>query len=236
MTQRGFGGFWRRRWSREEALGLHLTLGLLACLVLVAAFALLGRTVLRQSRLVAFDDHLGRRLAENRAEDPAVRQLFLAITWAGSPPVLATLAVGGALGLLLARRRLLASVWLLGLAGSGLLDASLKLLYVRDRPPFRDQAIEETTFSFPSGHSLGSLTAYGLLAYLLMRTVGWPGWRIVIAVTAAVLILAIGFSRIYLGAHYASDVLGGYILGSAWLTACVVALETAGRIRRKEKP
>ena len=108
----------------------------------------------------------------------------------------------------------------------------LKVLFERERPPFRDRFIDETTKSFPSGHSMGSLICYGLLAYVLVLVLRRAWVRLLAVSGLSVLVLAIGFSRIYLGAHYVSDVVGGYAVGGVWLAACITAVET---VRRRPK-
>jgi undecaprenyl-diphosphatase len=190
-----------------------------------------ARSLEADRHLTRFDRTLGKALQLEREDDPWTRDLFLAITQLGSVPAMTALALFGALGLLVNGRRLLALVWVIAPAGGGLLDAGLKVFFERPRPEFRDPAISETTMSFPSGHSMGSLIGYGMLAYLLVLAL--PRWwaRVAVVGGLAGLVLAIGFSRIYLGAHYFSDVLGGYAVGGFWLAACLSGIETARRRR-----
>jgi undecaprenyl-diphosphatase len=225
--------FFRRRLSPEEYLGLHLTVGLLLSVALLGLFAWVAHGAIGQGTVEQFDTDLGERLEHHREAHPWVRNFFFGVTHLGSPETISGLAVAVALLLIVRRHRLLALVWLVALAGCGLLDAGLKLVFQRERPPFRDAGILETTASFPSGHAMGSFVSYGLVAYLLM--LGLPlgkKWRYVAAALALVVLL-IGSSRIYLGAHYFSDVVGGYLVGSAWLATCITAVET---VRRRRKP
>jgi undecaprenyl-diphosphatase len=222
----------RRRFSPEEFLGFRLALGLLLSLALLALFGVIAHQVVGTDRLTAFDTQLGLALRDWREADPGPRAVLLVITDLGSVPIMTGLALVVALVLLIRRRRLLPLVWLFALAGGGLLDAGLKLIFDRDRPWFRDPAIVETTKSFPSGHSMGSVVGYGMLAYLLMSVLprGWP--RGVAVGVLALLVLAIGFSRVYLGAHYFSDVIGGFAVGGCWLAACISAVEAVRRRRK----
>jgi undecaprenyl-diphosphatase len=225
--------FVRRRLSTEEYLGLHLTVGLLLSAALLGLFAWVAHGAIGQGRVEQFDAELGESLARHREAHEWVRHFFFGVTQLGSVEVLAGLAVAVALLLIVRRHRLLALVWLVALAGCGLLDAGLKLVFGRERPPFRDAGILETTASFPSGHAMGSFVSYALVAYLLM--LGLPlgkKWRYVAAVLA-LLVLLIGCSRVYLGAHYFSDVVGGYLVGSAWVATCITAVET---VRRRRAP
>jgi undecaprenyl-diphosphatase len=229
MTWQRLRGFIARRLSPEEYLGLHLTVGLLLSLALLFLFAAVARSVEADRHLTQFDRTLGLALQKDRQENPWTRDLFRAITQLGSVPAMTSLALFGALALLANRRWLLALVWVIAPAGGGLLDLGLKTFFERPRPEFRDAAITETTMSFPSGHSMGSLIGYGMLAYLLLPIL--PRWwaRAAIISGFAVLVLAIGFSRIYLGAHYFSDVLGGFAVGGFWLAACLTGIEAARR-------
>ena len=232
MNRSDLRGFIARRFSRGEYLGLYLTVGLLCSLCLLVVFALVVHSLPRSRHLIPFDETLGLRLQEYRQASPGVRALCIAITELGSVRALAGLTLFVALLLIVRGRRLIALVWLIAPAASGLLDLGLKGLFERERPPFRDQFIDETTKSFPSGHSMGALITYGLLAYILVRVLPRAGLRILALCGLTMLILAIGFSRIFLGAHYFSDVLGGYAVGGVWLAACITALET---IRRRPK-
>lgn len=214
------------RLSRRRYLGLHLTVGLLLSLALVFAFSRIARDVSGGGALTRFDNTFGLALAENRRALPALRVLAMAVTLLGAFEFMVVFVPLEGIFLWLRRRRLLAAVWLVAGAGAGLLNLALKRFYDRPRPPFKDPWVYETNQSFPSGHSTGSLVVYGMLAYLLLLAL--PGRRTRGAVVAgtALLVLAVGFSRVYLGAHYFSDVVGGYCVGAAWLTVCVSAVES----------
>ncbi|MDP9263486.1 MAG: phosphatase PAP2 family protein, partial [Acidobacteriota bacterium] len=140
------------------------------------------------------------------------------------------LALLVALALAVRRQWLLLAGWAAAMAGAGVLDAVLKHIVQRPRPPQAATFLHRDSFSFPSGHAMISLVAYGMLAYLLVLFWGSRrGRRVAIIAVAAALALAIGFSRLYLGVHYFSDVIGGYAGGLLWLSACVTALEIARR-------
>jgi undecaprenyl-diphosphatase len=148
-------------------------------------------------------------------------------------------AVGGSTGMgvlcaggviVLARReRSLAWVWGLAYAGVAALDVGLKHLFRRARPVFPNPFVHIGTYSFPSGHSMGSVLGFGMLAYALSRVVRRRATRAVCVALCALGALAVGYSRMYLGAHFYSDVLGGYVTGSVWLAACVSAGEALRR-------
>jgi membrane-associated phospholipid phosphatase len=232
MNRARLHGFVARRFSLGEYLGLHLTVGLLSSLCMLLLFAVIAHSVERGQYLLPFDQALGLRLQEYRQASPAARAVSIVVTELGSVPALTLLTLGIALLLLLRRRLLLALVWLIAPFGGALLDMELKILFQRERPPFRDRFIDETSKSFPSGHSMGSLICYGLLAYVLILVLPRLWMRLIAVAVLTSLVLAIGFTRIYLGAHYLSDVVGGYAVGGLWLGGCMTALET---VRRRPK-
>ncbi|MBB6669237.1 phosphatase PAP2 family protein [Cohnella nanjingensis] len=116
------------------------------------------------------------------------------------------------------RRELLLFVF--AVAGSGLLNTILKATFHRERPTLH-RLVEEHGFSFPSGHAMGAFSLYGILAYLLWRHIPVVWGRVLLIAASAFLILAIGVSRIYLGVHYPSDILGGYLATGCWLCAII---------------
>lgn len=108
------------------------------------------------------------------------------------------------------------------LLGSGVLNGGIKELYRRVRPDQIEHLIEQGGYSFPSGHAMGSMIVYGGLLFLIIRylhaqrlQLAWLKW--LLAIIFGVMILFIGLSRIYLGVHYPSDVIGGFSLGFTWL-------------------
>lgn len=109
-------------------------------------------------------------------------------------------------------------------AGSGGLIVLFKFAFHRPRPHIFTPLIVEKSFGFPSGHSMIAISFYGLLAYLLVRQ-RLKGLNILVAATLIILIGLIGLSRVYLGVHWPSDVLGGYMAGGAWLLACILVSE-----------
>ena len=107
------------------------------------------------------------------------------------------------------------------------LNYGLKTLFHRGRPEYSSEFIHRASWSFPSGHAMDSLIVYGFLAFLLLERTTSPTKRRLIVGAAAVLIGTIGFSRMYLGVHYLSDVVGGFLAGMVWLMVCIAGYEFA---------
>lgn len=124
--------------------------------------------------------------------------------------------------------KLSAVLLLVSVPGAAILGTSLKSLYGRARPELFESGYAAPSYSFPSGHAVTAISFYGVLALLAARRLeGWRRW--VVAVAGAALILLVGFSRLYLGVHYPSDVLAGWSLGSAWALASWFAAHPAIR-------
>jgi undecaprenyl-diphosphatase len=102
------------------------------------------------------------------------------------------------------------------LIGSTTFNMLLKIFFQRERPNFYRMVIEES-FSFPSGHSMAALSLYGIISFLLWRHIPKQSGRIVLITVSAIFILVIGISRIYLGVHYPSDIVGAYLISGFWL-------------------
>jgi membrane-associated phospholipid phosphatase len=200
---------WRRRrdprW-RELAV---VTILLAASL---AAFFHLVEDYLTGDPIVRWDVELARWLHEHSSS--MLVSLFKVVTLAGNAAVLAVICVL-ALAVLVRRGAFDDAALLVVVAvGIELLNALLKLAFHRPRPELA--FIHLDTYSFPSGHAAGSAAIYGVLAYFALRHVHGLLRALVVA-AAVVLVALIGFSRLYLGAHYLSDVLAGFSLGAAWL-------------------
>ena len=147
------------------------------------------------------------------------------LTALGGVTVLTLLVLACAVFLLLEKRRVAAWLVLFASIGATVLGTVLKALVDRPRPDVVEHLVSVTSASFPSGHALGSMVAFGMAAYLVV--LGLPSAtprRFGIAL-CALLIALIGFSRIYLGVHYFTDVLGGFALGAAWLLFAVALIE-----------
>jgi undecaprenyl-diphosphatase len=145
---------------------------------------------------------------------------------------MAVIGAGGALLLLLRRNWLILAAWVGAFGGAGLLTVILKNLIQRPRPVGAAEFLFGTTYSFPSGHALGSLVGYGMLAYVIgSMWVDSRRARTRLVIATAVLVIAIGLSRLYLGVHYFSDVVAGYAVGVLWLSVCISGLQVAQRRR-----
>jgi membrane-associated phospholipid phosphatase len=223
-----------RRLTPGQYLGLHLTVGLLAaagCLWLFGGLVedlLTGDPIVRFDRVV--DDYL------HAHATPPLTTFFLIVTALGSIEAMVLLGVIVAAILAWGRRWVFLGSWLAAVAGSAVLNHLLKVLFARPRPHFEHPLLVETSYSFPSGHAMESFVVYGMLAYFAVLALrSWES-RVAAVFGAALLVVLIGFSRMYLGVHYLSDVLAGYAAGGVWLSALITGTETIRRSKNETKP
>lgn len=187
----------------------------------------LSEEIAEEESIVRFDENLS--AAIQKASRPAAVDAFLVVTFFGNPTVLASTTAGVGLILAFRRRWALLTGWVSSIAGGALGSIQLKALFERARPESMFVHLPGITgWAFPSGHAMNSVIVYGMFAYVAS---GWSGIRgrkvLILSVTG--LVLAIGFSRIYLGVHYLSDVLAGFASGLFWLALCISAFEVLGQ-------
>jgi undecaprenyl-diphosphatase len=213
-----------------DRLGPRLGLGLLAAGVVIVLFAALASQV-TEGETQQFDDAF--RMAVHGLSSPRATSVLHAITQLGSPAVLIPLTVVAAWVFLELRRIRGAILLSATMVGVTLLNWVLKLAFQRARPaPFFDLTMP-ASYSFPSGHALSSFCFYAALAALITVRLRSRPLRVAVWAAAALVIAAVGFSRIYLGVHYISDVVAGYAAGFVW----VLTVASADRMfRRADKP
>ena len=213
----------KRRLTPGEYFGLELTLG--AAVLMVAAWAFGG---------LAEDVHTGDPITQTDARiaqwfhahsTVGTQRLMAGVSWFHTGPI-AVLA-GGFLAYLLCRRQ-----WMWALFGSTavlggmLLNTLLKLAFHRERPTFSGLSAALHTFSFPSGHTMAATLLYGVLAAYAIARLRSARARLAVVLGAVLMVALVGFSRIYLGVHYLSDVLAAAAEGIAWLALCYTAVHT----------
>lgn len=168
-------------------------------------------------------------------DSPLVHNLMFWITQSGTGLSVAFLSLFVLAWLYFFRRNLHAiRLFLIANLGGGLLNILLKAFLQRDRPLI-DPGIGAIGYSLPSGHAMGAMIFYGFIGYLVIRSRRQLITKILLSVALFGFILLMGMSRIYLNAHYASDVAAGFLAGCFWLTACILALEARPWYRKHFK-
>lgn len=176
-----------------------------------------------------FDQSTADILHTYASEASKLTDAFHIVSILGSLEALALVGVLVAVALLAQRSWLTLSAWLAAVLGGEALNLLLKDLFARPRPHFGHPLVVESSYSFPSGQAMESLVVYGMLVYFALLTLRSQRMRVVSVGGAVVLVTLIGFSRVYLGAHYVSDVVGGFAAGGAWLSVVITAREAVRR-------
>jgi membrane-associated phospholipid phosphatase len=185
----------------------------LVAALLVGFAVLLAVVELRWSPVHRLDVRTARTLHRTAIDDPDGTRWWRWVSDVLSPTVLRVLALAAVVLLWLRGRRRTAAFVAVTVVGAATLESLTKAMVGRARPVFTDPVAHAAGKSFPSGHAMTSLTVFGLLVIL-------AGRRRPQAIGAAIVaVAAVGFSRLALGVHYVSDVLGGWLLGTAWLLA-----------------
>ncbi len=222
-----FWKFMADRFSMHRGSGLYLTVGFLTSALFAMLFISLVIWLHLQETLFRLDQWA--YLAVQSLRHPVTDIVFLTLTYLGSAPVVLMLGGLTLLWLLLSNRAFSAAILVAGTAGGELLVFLLKNLVQRPRPTSFFPSLEVLSSSFPSAHAFVALVFYGLVIYMLIDTVqNWQD-RFALILAGSFLTLVIGFSRIYLGVHWLTDVLGGFALAALWLTFLI----TASELRRR---
>jgi membrane-associated phospholipid phosphatase len=209
-------------------LTVHLGLGL-ALTVAVSLFVVVAEDVFGGGDLVAFDLAFAGALRE--ASSPGAERFFAVVSSLGERETIAIATLAIAVWLL-RESVLLAAWWVAAQAGGGVLNLVLKGAFERTRPEYADPLLAASSWSFPSGHAMGTFILFGLGCYVLLRhTRSWTVAAIAVGASLS-WCLVMAFSRLYLGVHFASDVMAGVVAGAAWVAVCASAFEVIRRRRQ----
>jgi undecaprenyl-diphosphatase len=195
------------------------------------AFAEVAGEVLAGSTQ-ALDEWVLTYVESHRSE--ILDHVALEITALGNFATLTVLVLVVSVFLWETRHRISVALLLAAMAGGGILNTLLKDIFDRPRPTVVEASTEVMTQSFPSGHAMAAFIAYAGVAYLAGRLGPTRALRVLTWAFAAILIVAVGASRIYLGVHYPSDVLAGYLGGLAWLAFVMSGIVAARFFARRE--
>lgn len=150
---------------------------------------------------------------------PQLDRVMLFITALGNPGSVVTVFISMLAWLGMKRRYADGIRFIIVCVGGASISYVMKLFFAKPRPELWTRLISETSFSFPSGHAVGSMVVYGFISYIL--AIKFPIYKRYIYAAGSILIIAIGFSRLYLGVHYLTDIIAGYGVGILWLTTCL---------------
>jgi len=206
-------------------LSLHVAIGFLLAAAAAWAFFSIAEDLPEKGFMVHTDVAVTAWLQTHGTEFG--ESVFSIVSLFGST-ILSVILVAAGIFFIVRRDWRHLAVLALTCGGGALLNVALKTTFHRTRPEFASE-FHMTSWSFPSGHAMDSLISYGLLSYWLRTR--FPRWHLAIRLAGIAVILVIGYSRIYLGVHYLSDVLAGYSAGMVWLIVCITGYDFIERRR-----
>ena len=208
-------------------------MGLGACVLLLVFLSLAGEVMEGDTK--ALDTRILRALRS--PDDPSrpigpdwLESMFFDLTAVGGPTVLSLVVLAVVGFLILQTRYRTAAVVFVTVASGMLASFALKYAFARPRPSVVPHLRQVVSSSFPSGHAMQSAIVYLTLAAILMRVAERPLTKLYILGVAVFLTLLVGVSRVYLGVHYPTDVIGGWILGFMWALLCWLAAQQLERV------
>jgi membrane-associated phospholipid phosphatase len=214
--------------SSKPVWTIYLVLAIL--IVAVWVFGAIAEDVVTNDPLTVVDARFSAWLHDHSIE--SLTRFLLLITHLHSLLGMTVMTLAVSAYLWVKRLPIWVLTLMLAVFGAMLLNLLLKHLFVRARPHFDSPLLVLTTYSFPSGHTVMATVFYGTLCALIVsRNRRWL-WRVLTLAAAAFLVLLVGFSRIYLGVHYLSDVLAAIAEGLAWLAFCLISI---AELKRREK-
>jgi membrane-associated phospholipid phosphatase len=226
-------GWGTKRLDPDARGGLRLTLAAAAAFVLLVPFGLaLVAVTDGWSPLRRLDLDVARNLNSAAVAHPGLVSFLKLVSDVFSPTTFEIVAVVLAVILLLRRAPRLAGWLVVTVLLTDPLDTLLKNAVARSRPSFAHPVLTLSSYSFPSGHAFGSIVGVGALLLAGLPSVR-AGWRRPLIALGVVIVLLVGYARIGLGVHYVSDVLGGWLIGLAWLAATTAAFRAWRRDLRK---
>ncbi|MBA2608587.1 MAG: phosphatase PAP2 family protein [Actinobacteria bacterium] len=220
--------------SPAERYGLRQTLLVVAVALVGVPFGLLLQQVTREGPLTRVDTSLAEWLHERVRDSASLTAVMKTLSFVGRPTFLVPLVALTTLWCVRSGARKLAAFLILTSLGGGAVDTIVKILVSRPRPSFDDPIATALGKSFPSGHAMSSTICYGAVVLVVLPLVA-ARWRPVLIAAVSLLVLGIGVSRLALGVHFLSDVLGGFVLGGAWLVGSVAVFEVWRVERGKPK-
>lgn len=216
-----------RLWTRVEKVGVSLLAGFFVCATIVVLFGFLAREVFATARTSDIDREItfSVRALHTSALDRAAR----AVTFLGSHLFLVPATLLVALGLRSRGHWISALLFSGSVAGGFVLNSLLKIAFQRARPDLWQALVAERTYSFPSGHAAMSTVFFGGLAAVAIHLSKRPAVRVTAVVLATVAAVLVAGTRIYLGAHWTTDVVAGILVGLFWVVVAAVATEHVTR-------
>jgi len=222
--------FIKKRFTANEKYGLYLTGGIIFTLFFVYIFFGITQDFLGQENIIQFDLRVLNLFSTLRHQNLTSQMLF--ITYLAKGEIIALGTIIFTLIFYIYKNWRYLYTLLISVIGGEFFVWIIKNIIERQRPPLTNALVAETTYSFPSGHTFVAIAFYGLLSYFIIQSERKKVIKIISTIIAFFLIILVGTSRIYLGAHWPSDVFASLAAGLAWLSILITSL----KIKKKFNP
>lgn len=228
-----FFGFLKRRLSLSNPYGFYFSIGIILSGIALFYFFVLTQNVLAKDPFVEADIRLMNLVTALRSV--VVAKALLLFTYLGNWQFIVSLGIIVAIALILLKEKRKLIFLVIGLISGELLYTAFKLLLHRVRPDAGFSLITRNGYAFPSGHAMMSLIFYGTVCYGLLKTLKKKWLKLFLIILTIALIFLIGFSRIYLGVHWVSDILAGWAFGAALLILLITFFKQRERFNSEIK-
>jgi undecaprenyl-diphosphatase len=189
-------------------------------IIATVVFLFLSKQVLGQ-KTIEFDTHILQYFLS--IQNSSLTLFFVTLAFIGKPTFLVIVDVLFSLFLWTKNKISMAIVYFIIGNGAAGFNLFLKSFLGRERPALWDRIVEVKHLSYPSAHAMNSVVVYGLICYYLMNQ--FKPWRWLIFACTFLLVILIGLSRLYLGVHWPTDIIAGYIMGFVWLSIAIILVE-----------
>ena len=215
--------FLKKRFTKQHKYGLYLTIGTILTIFFSSIFIKILKNYINHAKLVQFDLRVINLFSTLRYEKLNHQALF--VTYLAKGEVITVGVITISLILILIKKWRFLKALLISVLGGEAFVWIVKNIIDRPRPPLVNALVNENTYSFPSGHTFVAIAFYGLLVYFVIQSERNKFLKIISFIIGSILIILVGLSRIYLGAHWPSDVLASFVSGAAWLSILITWLK-----------
>jgi len=225
-----FFGFIKKRLTPSEKYGLYLTIGILITLFFIYLFFGIVRDYIGQEALIRADLRIINLIGQFQTQK--LNQIMLFATYLAKAEIITVGVIVFSIILILLKNWRFLNALIVSVVGGEIFVWIIKNIFERPRPPLTNALVNENSYSFPSGHTFVAIALYGLLTYFVLQSEKNKFLKIISFILGTGIIISVASSRIYLGAHWPSDVLASFVVGSAWLTIIITSL----KIKKKFHP
>jgi len=225
--------FIKKRLTADEKFGLYLTIGSIITLTFIYFFFKIVRDYIGQEAIIRSDYRLLGIFKMFRT--PVVNNVMLFITYLGKGEIIIFSLIIVSIILILLKQKFYLFSLLASVIGGEIFVSITKNIIDRPRPSLVDSLVVENSWSFPSGHTFTAISFYGLLTFFIAHNLKKRWQRIIAYTTGLLLVISIGLSRVFLGAHWPSDVLASFFSGIAWISILVTIASIRKKFSLKEK-